>query len=157
MPDKDQPKGVYNPFAAEKKDFKPSVGDVPYNTEFDENSKPDIRLDGGSHVIVLQKSNTEDVALRLGELIHDVAQSHLDFLAQRGIALGKEAKQNTRWKRCAATAPHLIELPTPRGPLSICAVDVNEDEAFQRLGEALAKLPIRKILRKHQTKIVVRR
>lgn len=148
--------GVYNPFAPPKKAFHPSTGKKPTNTEYTEEPLPDIRLDGGTHTIVLLKTNLENVPTRLGEIVSKVAEDQADALARAGIAIGDSSCENPLWKACVELAPEVVTLQTPHGPLSICTDEQNEDEAFQRLGQALSSLVSPKTFKEYNVKIVVR-
>ena len=148
--------GVYNPFSEPKKEFRASTGDRPLNTEFRKDGPGDIRLDGGSHIIVLKKTTLEAIPARLGALVHDINLKHRDGLGRHGICLGDSGKTNTYWLACADKSPEIMDLTTPQGTMYICAEEQNEDEAFVRLGQAFMLLPVKRILEKHHVNVVVR-
>jgi hypothetical protein len=162
--------GIKNPFQKplpKKKNFQASTGDNPLNTEYIENQKGTIRLDGGSYIIALKGTDLDEIPERLGRLFTAVQYANRDTLRrQYGIAIcAEEDISRTNgvpepisggWRAYRDTAPTHIALPTPHGTLFICAKEENEDEAFRRMGHALHELPVSRILKEQNIQLIVR-
>jgi len=148
------PKGIFNPYAAPKKEFRPSVGDNPWNTEYSEKPQTDIRLDGGKCAVVFKQTTRDELTERIGQFMEDVSRKHKRELAASGILLG-DPDSYPAWKQYAELAGACVQLPTPKGVLRICTNKEDEDEAFRRLGRALLGLGIQQLLDKHQVQIIV--
>lgn len=140
------PKGLYDPFQS-------GIGNRQYRAKLTDEPKGDVRLDGKTHVIVLRQTVIEEIPRRLGALINAVSVHYAEELSSLGICIGPPTRT---WESVQQMSPTVVSLHTPHGILRVCADKQNEDEAFQRLGSALAMLRIRHILDKHQTNIVVR-
>ena len=149
--------GIKNPFAKPKKKFKAATDKNPLNTEFTGETKGDIRLDGGSHVIVLKETGIEDIPARLGALFEAIQEQHQASLAgQHGIALSPKKPTSPDWQAYRRLSTTHVALPTPQGNLFICADEEDEDEAFRRMGRALQNLPVHSILKQQNIQLIVR-
>lgn len=149
--------GIKNPFVKPKQKFKASTGKDPLNTEFTGGTKGDIRLDGGSHVIVLKNTDLEDIPARLGALFAAIQEQHQSSLAgQHGIALSPQQPTSPDWQAYRRLSNTHVALPTPQGSLFICADEEDEDEAFRRMGRALQNLPVHSILQQQKIQLIVR-
>ena len=149
--------GIFNPFGGPKipkKDFLASTADTPLDTEYQEPSVGDLRLDGGAYVIVLKETELEDMQTRLGALILAAQETHQEALLAHGIrVLPLDGTYQSDEEETI--------LKTPSGYLFVYVGDIPkeavEDEAFKRLGYLLHQINDRKLLETHNAKVIPRR
>jgi len=144
-------KGIFNPYKKprDKKDFKSSTGDNPYDTEYGKREE-NIRLDGDSYVIEFKNAILEDIPLRLIQLIKEIAKDNHVYLASQGISVIPKSEKYQ-------VSTEEIILPTQEGQLCIfVGKGGSEVDAYRRIGYALYNLSVPAILKKHNVKLIAR-
>jgi len=145
---KPKPTGIVDPFNEPKpKADLPSPYDDPYGTADEEKflRRPaTLDLDGDSYVVRFEGGITPDKATEaLVRLLYDVnSEAHM-HLEVHGIVVGREEEES-------------LILKTPYGTVSVYRDGDDESLVFRRIGFALWSLPNKRVLDKHQVKIIKR-
>jgi len=137
--------GIFNPFAPAKK---------PEQKQKDE-PLGDIRLDGDSYVLELQRITMDGVPERLGTLLKTIMKTHRATLLRHGIDLRNDGGEQ-------ALEENEVGLQTPAGHICVYVPNDPEDKqtstevkVFRRIACALREIP-RKILEDNNARVIER-
>lgn len=145
---KKSPVGIVDPFNEPKKKVDiPSPYDDPYGTADEERflrAPPSLDLDGDSYVVRFTGGVTPETATEaLVKLLYEVNANNRPHLVTHGVWVGTEEDDS-------------LVLKSPFGTVSVYRDAGGEIAAFRRIGMALWHLPDKRVLKKHQVKIIKR-
>lgn len=147
---KTRPVGIVDPFNEPKKQKPPipSPYEDPYGMATEEQHlrpSPTLDLDGESYVIRFMGGTTpENMRSALIELLYEVNAAHKAHLNQHGIFVGSDLQHNCMKLSYQDKTVH-VYMDAP-----------SEVAVFRRIGSTLWSLPDKKVLKKHQVKIIKR-